>query len=261
MFESNIGGMLMTNRRKQIDDYIQLNQVVGLSELKALVPDVSEMTIRRDLEALEKDGRIIRVHGGAKSISSINHLVEDVFSKRSAVNTEKKYVIGQKAAGFIKPESSVYIDAGSTTMELAKSIPDVRLLIMTSGLNIAIELLRLKNCVVNIIGGEANRNSISIAGPQAVASISNLNIDIAFIAATAFSTETGFSCGNIHDCDLKRRVLKKSKLRVLLMDSSKINHTMPYTFAAPEDIDVLVSDDDLPEVYREFFKNKNIKVI
>ena len=82
MFKTNRGGDIVNERRRLINDFIQRKQEVTVSELKSLVADVSEMTIRRDLEALEHDGFIIRIHGGAKSINSINLLVEDVFSKR-----------------------------------------------------------------------------------------------------------------------------------------------------------------------------------
>ena len=250
----------MNERRAQINDYIQRKQEVFLNELRELVPDVSEMTIRRDLEALEQEGSIVRIHGGAKSVKFINRLVEDVFSKRLSANTEKKRVIGEKAAALIVAEHSIYIDAGSTTMALAERIPDQRLLISTSGLNIALELLRLSNSTLNVIGGEVNRSSISVAGPQALAAIGNLNIDMAFIAATAFSPEAGFSCGNVHDCELKREVLRRAKQRVLLMDSSKIGKTMPYTFANASDIDILICDEELPTQVREIFQNHGVTI-
>lgn len=251
----------MNERRQQINDYIQRKQEVFLGELKALVPDVSEMTIRRDLEALEQEGSIVRIHGGAKSVKSINRLVEDVFSKRLSVNTEKKRAIGEKAAALIKEDSSIYLDAGSTTMALAERMPDKRLLISTSGINLALELLRLNHCTLNLIGGEASRNSISVAGPQALSCIENLNIDQAFIAATAFSPESGFSCGSINDCELKRRVLKKAKQRILLMDSSKIGKAMPYTFAWAKDIDILICDEAFPKELYEYFTNLGVKIV
>lgn len=251
----------MNTRRQQINDYIQRKQEVFLSELKELVPDVSEMTIRRDLEALEQEGSIVRIHGGAKSVKSINRLVEDVFSKRLSVNTEKKRVIGEKAAALIKEDSSIYLDAGSTTMALAERMPDKRLLISTSGINLALELLRLNNCTLNVIGGEASRNSISVAGPSALAGIENLNIDQAFIAATAFSMESGFSCGSINDCELKRTVLKKAKQRILLMDSSKLEKAMPYTFAWAKDIDILICDEAFPKEMYEYFTNLGVKIV
>lgn len=251
----------MNVRRQQINDYIQRKHEVFLSELKDLVPDVSEMTIRRDLEALEQEGSIIRIHGGAKSVKSINRLVEDVFSKRLSLNTEKKREIGEKAAEMIKEHTSIYLDSGSTTMALAERLPNKRLLISTSGINIALELLRLDQTTLNLIGGEASRNSISVSGPQALACIERLNIDQAFIASTAFSVESGFSCGGVNDCELKRMVLKKAKQKILLMDSTKIGLSMPYTFAHADEIDVLVCDSAFPKEMREYFTSLGVKVV
>ncbi|MEE1042761.1 MAG: DeoR/GlpR family DNA-binding transcription regulator [Clostridia bacterium] len=251
----------MNERRRFIKDYIQRKQEVGLNELKELVPDVSEMTLRRDIKALEQEGSIIRIHGGAKSINSINMLVEDVFSKRSGANNDKKQEIGEKAATYIEAENSIYLDSGSTIMALAQRIPDKRVLISTSGLNIALELLRLQNSTVNIIGGEFDKNSISMAGPQAVKNIWNLNIDTAFIGASAFSKDCGFSCGSAYHSEIKSLVLKKAKRRIVLMDSSKIGNALPYTFAWPEDIDIVITDSDLPDEIRQFLLDKGIQVI
>lgn len=251
----------MNERRRLIQDYIQRKQEVGLNELKELVPDVSEMTLRRDIKALEQEGSIIRIHGGAKSINSINMLVEDVFSKRSGVNNDKKQEIGDKAAEYIVAENSIYLDSGSTTMALAQRMPDKRVLISTSGLNIALELLRLQNSTVNIIGGEFDKNSISMAGPQAVKNIWNLNIDTAFIGVSGFSKECGFSCGSAYHCEIKNLVLKKAKRRIVLMDSTKVGKALPYTFAWPEDVDIVITDSDLSDDIREFLQDKGVEVV
>ncbi len=251
----------MNERRSLIQDYIQRKQEVGLNELKELVPDVSEMTLRRDIKALEKEGAIIRIHGGAKSINSINMLVEDVFSKRSGANNDKKQEIGDKAAEYVVAENSIYLDSGSTTMALAQRIPDKRVLISTSGLNIALELLRLQNSTINIIGGEFDKNSISMAGPQAVKNIWNLNIDTAFIGASAFSMECGFSCGSAYHSEIKSLVLKKAKRRIVLMDSTKVGTSLPYTFAWPEDVDIVITDSELTKDVREFLQSKGVKVV
>lgn len=251
----------MNDRQKLINDYIQSRNEVTLASLKKLVPDVSEMTIRRDLEALESDGRIVRIHGGARSVKAINMLVEDAFSKRSAANVDKKRVICEKALKYIEDNSSVYIDAGSTTMALAEMMPDKNLLISTCGINIAAELLRQKNSRVNLIGGEVNKNSISTSGPGARAAIDNINIDVAFIASTAFSEKNGFTCGNVNDCELKREILDKAALRIMLMDSSKIGNMMPYTFARPSDIDILITDDGIASEQRSFFIENGTEVL
>lgn len=251
----------MNTRREKINEYIQQKSKVTLGELKKLVPGVSEMTIRRDLETLEREGSIIRVHGGAKSLKSISGLVEDVFSKRSAINTEQKRIIGEKAAKLISRGSSIYLDAGSTIVELVKRIEDVPLLITTNGLNIALDLLHLKQATVNVLGGEVNHNNISLAGPQAQNAIERLNIDVAFLAVTAFSPESGFTCGNIHDCALKGAVVKKAKKCIMLMDSTKLGNAMPHTFATADEIDAIVTDGNLPEDIRDYLTEKGIEIL
>ena len=250
----------MTERRQKINDFIQAKSEVSLAQLRELVPGVSEMTIRRDLEALEQEGRIVRVHGGAKSLKSLGSLVEDAFSKRSTINIEKKQIIGRKAAEMIEAGSSIYLDSGSTLMEMAKRIPDVRLLITTNGLNVALELLHLEHATVNLLGGEVSRGSISLSGPQAQEGILRLNIDVAFIASTAFSIEAGFTCGSVHDRALKNQVLSKARRRIILMDSTKIGTTMPHTFARCEEIDAVVSDGDMPDEIASYFAARNVQV-
>lgn len=261
MLETNIWGDFVQKRRAKINKFIQEKSEATLTQLRALVPGVSEMTIRRDLEALEAEGRIIRVHGGAKSLKSLGTLVEDVFSKRSAINTDKKKLIGEKAARLIKEGSSVFLDSGSTVIELAKRMPDVPLLITTNGLNIALELLHLENVTVNVLGGEVGRNTIALSGPSAQEAIERLNIDVAFVASTAFSIDSGFTCGNVHDKALKAKVLSKARKKIILMDSSKIGNIMPHTFATIDEIDAIVTDNDISDEMKIYFNEKNIEIL
>lgn len=261
MLETNIWGDFVQKRRDKINKFIQEKSEATLTELRALVPGVSEMTIRRDLEALEAEGRIIRVHGGAKSLKSLGTLVEDVFSKRSAINTDKKKLIGEKAAKLIKEGSSVFLDSGSTVIEIAKRMPDVPLLITTSGLNIALELLHLENVTVNVLGGEVGRNTIALSGPGAQDAIERLNIDVAFVASTAFSIDSGFTCGNVHDKALKSKVLSKARKKIILMDSTKVGNVMPHTFATVDEVDAIISDNDLDENIKKYFIEKNIEIL
>lgn len=115
--------------------------------------------------------------------------------------------------------------------------------------------------MVNIIGGAINKSNISTYGPAAKKDLENINIDVAFVASTAFSVKSGFSCGNIYDAELKRGVLDRATLKIILMDSSKTETTMPYTFARPGDIDILISDDGLSEELRSLFEENGTQVL
>ena len=88
-----------------------------------------------------------------------------------------------------------------------------------------------------------------------------LNIDIAFVAATAFSIESGFTCGNVHDKALKSKVLSKARRKIILMDSTKVGNVMPHTFANIGEIDAIISDNDLDPEIKNYFKEKNIEIL
>jgi DeoR/GlpR family transcriptional regulator of sugar metabolism len=107
------------------------------------------------------------------------------------------------------------------------------------------------------LGGLVNRNTLSVSGSNAVSFLENINIDLAFMSASAFSIESGFTISNNYECELKRKVIQNAKKIIMLMDSSKINKNLPFTFAKLEDIDLWISEKDLSsEIIKEAKKNK-----
>ena len=129
----------MNERLKKIREYIRVKGEVKLSEIAGLFPEVSEMTIRRDLDRLEKSGEIIRTKGGAKSIAHLTGLKEAFFYKRAIENVELKKEAALKASRLIKEGISVFLDSGSTIMYLASFIKDIKVNIVTADPNVAIE--------------------------------------------------------------------------------------------------------------------------
>ena len=110
--------MKMQQRRQQMVDAINELGSISLGELKKRFPDVSEMTLRRDLEALDSERRIIRIHGGAKSVDVVIG-TDDLFAKRILRNAGAKKRIAEKAAELVKPNVSIFLDSGTTATELA----------------------------------------------------------------------------------------------------------------------------------------------
>ena len=129
------------NRREIMNSYIQNKREVRVKELEEMFPEVSSMTIRRDLAQLESEGYIIRVRGGARSIDSISGPREDVYSMRAVENVDAKVKIAKKAIKFIETGRSIYIDSGTTMMCLSTVLPDEDFSILTSGPNIALEII------------------------------------------------------------------------------------------------------------------------
>ena len=248
-------------RREIINKTIQKKGEVKIQDLKDMFPDVSGMTLRRDLNHLEEEGQIVRIWGGAKSIDHLTESKEDKFSSRKTENIEAKVKIAKKAVDLIETGRSIFLDSGTTTMCLAELIPDQDLSIITSGPNIGMEIIDKNSPSVTIIGGQLNRTNISVSGPNAIKFVENINIDIAFMGVSAFSLENGFTSGNYSEGQLKNNIINKARKVIVLMDSSKIDKNMPFTFAEPEDIDVLVCENDLPDDIYKNIRGKGVKVL
>lgn len=252
---------MTAGRRETIDLYIQSKGEVRLAELEALLPDVSSMTLRRDLERLERDGRVVRTRGGAKSLAHLARVREAAYTQRAGENLDAKMAIADLALRFVAPGRSMYLDAGTTAMCLAQKIPDENLFVLTSAPNIALELVKNRNVRVSLTGGQLSRETLSLSGGEAASYMEDLNVDVAFLAASAFSLESGFTCGDRSEADLKRLVVRKARTLVLLVDSSKLDHGMPYTFARLSDVGILVTDGPLPPSYLKAAKQAKVTVL
>lgn len=240
-----------TERRTAINQFIQARGEVRLTELEAHFPDVSSMTLRRDLESLEQQGLIVRIRGGAKSLAHLSMIKEAAYTQRQVENIAAKIAIAEKAAALVEPGRALYIDSGTTCMYFAQRLTDQNLFILTPAPNIALELVKNQNIKVNLTGGQLNRETLTLSGFNASEYVKNLNIDIAFMAASAFSLNSGFSCGDYFEAELKRVIIRKAQRVVLLMDSTKLDSGLPYTFARLNNIHTWITDQPLPEDIRK----------
>jgi DeoR family transcriptional regulator, fructose operon transcriptional repressor len=252
-------GRLNIERREQIKQYILDKGHVQITQLETQFPDVSVMTLRRDIAYLEEQGEIIRIKGGARSVKSLSPSGEDLFGLRMSENNDAKMIIAKKAVDYAETRRSIFIDSGTTMFWLAKVLPDQNLYVITSGPNIALEIIKKGNPLVTLIGGQLSRNNLSDSGILALEFVNRINIDIAFLATSAFSLRSGFTVGNQDECELKKLVIRKAEKKIMLMDSSKIDKNMPFTFANLQDIDILISNEELPdEIKQEAAKNQVI---
>lgn len=254
----------MGNERQQhIMEILKQTGEVQLQQLKQHFPEVSVMTLRRDLTGLENEGFLIRTHGGAVSAERLAAVSgeEYAYSRRAAENIEAKLRIADKALTLTETGRSMYFDAGSTVMCLARLLPDDNYNIVTSGTNIALELVKKQNTSVMTLGGSVNRNTLSVSGPNAMEMIDGINIDVAFMSASGFSTENGFTVSNVYECELKKKVISRSKKVILLMDSGKLNKNMTFTFANLEDLDVWIAEGPLPDDIRKAAESRRVALL
>lgn len=251
-------------KRDRISDIAEILDKRGkltLEQLEEYFPNVSQMTLRRDLFQLEEEGKIIRVRGGAMSVREVQKTSGEPYTKKTTMNTDEKIIIAQKAADLIDEGSSLFLDGGTTALYLAKEMPDIYCNVFTNGLAVATELAKKKNVMVHLLGGQLIKENLATASAFSSLYFTDTNFEIAIISAAAFTLENGFSCSTQVESELLRVVCKKAKFLYMMLDSSKIGKIKPYTFAHAEDINVLITDQDFPDSLKEQFKDKNIVVI
>ena len=235
----------MQERRQKIVEFVNRLGTVSFAQLRAAFQEVSEMTLRTDLKALDEERRLVRVHGGAKSVEVVVG-TDDFLPRRSLRAAPEKAQIARKALGLLRPDMTIYLDSGSTTTGLAHLIPDERYQIFTNSLSCANELLRLTRARVFLPGGFVNRYSQSLCGVHPMQFISGVNFDLALIGTTSYAEKSGFSCGMEEEAQLKRAVIAQAERSYVLMDAGKVGLKSTFSFASLDDVDGIVSDDALP---------------
>ncbi len=249
------------DRIDQIADTLDKRGKMSLEQLEDVFPQVSQMTLRRDLLQLEQDGRIIRIRGGAMSVREVQKVSGEEYVKKTTINTDSKIIIARKASVLIDQGASVFLDGGTTAMYLAKEMEDIPCNIFTNGIAVAMELAQKKNINITVVGGQLMKDNLSTSSPAGKEYFDRTNFEIAIVSATAFTPEQGFSCNDQMEADLLKMVLKKARMVYMMLDSSKIGKINPYTFATINDINVLITDNHFPEDCKKIFEEQNIVVM
>ncbi len=252
----------MVERRAALLEYIQGRGEVANDKLFALFPDKTPKTIRRDLEYLEQAGAILRSHGKARVNKQFLAQPELYYAERESENVVIKNQLAALAASLVNDRRSIFIDSGTTMMAFAQKLPDINLTVLTAAPNIALTIAGQKpSCSIFLTGGSLNPKTLSCSGYGNTETIKLFNIDIAFMATSGFSTHAGFTVGEHFECELKRAVIAKADKVFMLMDSTKIGKSMPFTFARPQDIDVLLCDNGLGDENEAYLISKNIQIM
>ena len=247
----------MDERRDAIVALVNEKSNITFAELKKRFPQVSDMTIRTDLKALDEAKRIVRVHGGAKSVEQVIGN-DDLLGKRAVRNVEAKQLIAEKAIKLIRPNTTVFIDSGSTTTLMANLFPDVQCVIFTNSLSCGIELSKLTKARVYIVGGLLNRNSLSVVGYSALKEMDPVNFDVAFLGATSYDEQLGFTCESAEDNAVKRMAISKSVQNIILMDASKLGRRGSFTIGHLNEVTDVVMDENVPDDFRQSCLRNNV---
>ena len=254
------GKYCMNDRKVEIVDLVNQHGQVTFKEIKDLFPNLSAMTVRRDLEELDREHALVRVHGGARSIGTIVGS-EDLFRNRAVSYMEEKGTIAQKALPYITPGYTMFFDSGSTVAELARILPDEQMIIFTGNISAALEMAHLKKPVIHMIGGRLDVQSLCVSDSCSLDMLNDVNINYAFFGVTGYSERRGFTCGKEEEYRLKKMVIDKSDKVIVLMDSSKVGISSVYTYAMEEDVDMVISDSKLPPELLERFGQNSVEVL
>ncbi|MEY8337654.1 DeoR/GlpR family DNA-binding transcription regulator [Lachnospiraceae bacterium 62-35] len=250
----------MEERRKAIVELVNQNGYVNFSQIKERFEQVSEMTLRTDLKALDLEKKIVRIHGGAKAVQLVIG-TDDYLKLRAVRNLEEKEEIAKKAAGLLSPDTVVFLDSGSTTTALAHLFPDQSNLIYTTGMSCVTELTGLSKPTIWIPGGRVNRYSISVYGSTVVQELERVNFHQTYLGVTNYTSQTGFTCGNGEEANLKRVAIRQAEQVIVLMDSSKVGIKGTYSICGLEDIDIVVSDKNLPKDFLAECERHHVTVL
>jgi DeoR/GlpR family transcriptional regulator of sugar metabolism len=251
--------MLPNQRREKIFDLIKEDgqaKVISLSRLFK----VTEVTIRQDLERLEKDGCIVREHGGAY-LKNIDLNVRSL-SLQNQENLAQKMKIAAKAVEFINEGDTIILDSGSTTTEIAKLINGYNnLTVITNALNIA--LILGANAGINVIvtGGEFKAPTLSLTGQKAADFFQNLHVDKLFLATAGIALKSGLTYPGISDICVKRAMIESANEIYLVADSSKIGKNSFASLGALSLINYLITDSQIKPEDIEWLKNYDVEFV
>ncbi|OMF34578.1 DeoR family transcriptional regulator [Paenibacillus sp. FSL H8-0548] len=223
-------------RQQQMLEHFSREGELRIAALKETY-QVTEMTIRRDLEKLEEAGAIKRTFGGAIFVGK-----DIALQERAGILTEEKAKIGRYAASLICTGESIFIDGGTTTLQLAKFLPSgMNITVVTNALNVAAELSG-KQIPVLVTGGMLLEATNSLVGPIAAQSLASMAFDRAFLGATGLNIEHGFSNSNIYEAEIKQTAIRQASETNILLDHSKFGAKVLVSFVSLSGVDRIVSD-------------------
>lgn len=255
--------LLTQQRRAQIVELVQREGNIRVADLAERFA-VSAVTIRSDLALLEKEGRLVRAHGGATAAQTGKSFVTSLLrvDERVPLHHARKERIGEAAARLVFPGDAILLDAGTTSVEIARRIARIEpLTVVTNALNVALELGAAPGQRLVLLGGAFHRESSSTLGPLAVQALRELAVQTLFLGTQAMDAEQGLTDSTMEIAEVKRAMIRAARRVVLVTDSSKWGRTSLTRVAPLDEIDVLISDTDLPAEARELCEKLGIELV
>lgn len=247
--------LIPIERQKKILELIEDNSVVSIAALVDIL-GVSHMTIRRDIQKLEQSGKVVSVSGGVQLLERL--VTEPTRDDKSHLCYLEKNKIGKTAAKFIPNKSTVYLDAGSTTLEIAKEIVDRDdILVITNDFSIVDYLIAYGRCGLMHTGGRVCKENRSSIGELSAQFLRHISIDIAFISTSSWNLQ-GLTTPDENKIPVKKAIIEASQKNILVSDSSKYGKIATFLVFPLDVFDCIICDDHLAQTVREKIASMNI---
>ncbi len=248
------------SRRKKILEHVRQSGEVLVSDLSREF-EVSEVTIRNDLEHLERKNLLIRARGGAlHSEGQVG--VDKRLTEKNKLHTAEKSAIGKKAASLIGEGETIIVDSGSTTAEIVKHLGHLgQLNVITNALNIANLLLTHPQINVIIPGGYLRANSMSLVGPLAENNLRSFYVDKLFLSTDGFDTRVGIYTPNIDEAHLNSMMINIAKEVILVTDSSKFKRKSLAFICTIDKLKTVITDQGIEEDDRKRLEDAGVQLM
>lgn len=251
----------MKSSMERRSEILDLLKQTGSMRVEALSQHfhVSSVTIRNDLTLLEQQGYLTRSHGFAVLNSRL--IVELSIADKRNHYPELKQRIGKVAATLLRSGEKVIFDSGTTTKAIVSHIGDLPLTVLTNALDIAMELVPCPNVEVRMTGGILRKNAMSFSGIMADNHLRQYRFDKVFLGVDGFDLRKGITTFNEQEAQLNRLMCEASEQIIVVMDSSKFGQYSEFVICPVAEIDVLITDDQIPKNYRDALEKYGVQVI
>lgn len=251
--------MLAIDRRNEILQIVEVQQSIKVPELSKRF-NVTEETIRRDLEKLEKDGHVKRTYGGAVLNNSTN--ADLSVNIREVTNVEGKEKISLKVADFIEDGDTLMLDSSTTALYVAKAIRNKQnITVITNSLKIHNELANSKNCEVISTGGVLKSSSLSFVGHWAEAALQNYYVNKAVMSCKGIDIEKGITEPNEMEAQIKNKMIHSAGKVLLAVDSTKFQKKSFVRFTSFDEVDILITEKNLPDQWEEVLQSNHVEIV
>lgn len=250
--------MFSEERQEKISELLNGKSSIKVTELSGIF-NVSESTIRRDLQEMEQKGLLTRTHGGAVNTNRTSF--EPSFKEKEDVHHDEKVSIAKAAAGMIEEGDTIILDSGTTAIEIAKNIPNFNITVITNSIDIAIELSGKENIELIITGGSIRKRTRAMVGHLAESTLKNFRVDKAFIGANGISIEEGVTTPNFDEAHIKKQMMNVSNKVILVADNSKFNEVSFSVICPIRVVSTIITDKGLKQEVIDQLKESGVDVI